>query len=104
MIGKVLFKVKTEGVDVILITPSWPTQPWYSQVLGLSVAEPLLLPQLSNILVNPQCQVHPLVVNKTLRPVAWKVTGRVWPQKEFPKAYRICQKTRHIIKLRIGLA
>ena len=85
MIGKVLLKVKTEEVDKILITPSWPAQPWYSQVLGLSVAKPLLLTQLSNILVNPQGQVHPLVVNKTLRLMAWKVSGRVWPQKEFRK-------------------
>ena len=28
---------------------SWPVQPWYSQALGLSVAKPLLLPQLSNL-------------------------------------------------------
>ena len=33
MIGKVLLKIKTEEVDVILITPSWPAQPWYSKVL-----------------------------------------------------------------------
>ena len=53
MIGKVLLKVKTEEVNVILITPNWPAQPWYSQVLELSVIKPLLLPDLSNILVNP---------------------------------------------------
>ena len=46
------FKVKAEQVDVILTTPSSPAQPWYSQVLELSVNKPLLLPQLSNILVN----------------------------------------------------
>ena len=83
MIGKVLLKVKTEKVDVILITLSWPAQPWYSQVLELSLTEPLLLPQLSNILVNPQGQAYTLVVNKTLRLVAWKVSGRTWPRKEF---------------------
>ena len=49
------------------ITTSWPAQPWYSQVLELTVTKPLLLPQLSNILVNPQGQAHPLAVNKTLR-------------------------------------
>ena len=55
MIEKVLLKVKTEEGDVI---PSWLAQPWYSQVLELSVTEPLLPPQLSDILVNPQGQVH----------------------------------------------
>ena len=44
MIEKVLLKAKTEEVDVILITPSWPAQLWYSQVVELSVTEPLLLP------------------------------------------------------------
>ena len=67
------------------ITSSWPAQPWYSQVLELTVTKPLLLPQLSNILVNPQGQVHPLVVNKTQGLVAWKVSGRVWPKKQFGK-------------------
>ena len=69
-------------MDVILIKPSWPAQYWYSQVLELSATEPLLVPQLSNILVNPQGQAHPLVVNKTLRLVAWKDSGRAWTQKE----------------------
>ena len=83
MTGRVLLKVKTKEVDVILITPRWPAQPWYSQVLESSVTEPLLLPQLRNILVDPQGQVHPLVVNKSLRLVAWKVSGIAWPRKEF---------------------
>ena len=106
MIGKVLLKVKTEEVDVILITPNWPAQHWHRQVSGLSVAEPLLLPQLSNILVNPRGQVHPLVVNKTLRLVAWNVSGRVWHQKEFRKGLQslsqvLKDQAHHLI--RIGL-
>ena len=76
-------KLITEEVDAILITPSWPAQPWYSQVKELSVTEPPLLPQLNKILVSPQDQVHPLVVSKTLRLAAFTVSGRVWPQKEF---------------------
>ena len=80
---KILLKFKAEEMDVILITPSWPAQSWYSQVLELSVTKPLLLPQLSNTLVHPQDQVHPLVVNQTLRLVAWKVSGRAWSRKEF---------------------
>ena len=63
MLGKIILKVKKEEVDVVLITTSWPAQPWYSRVLELSVTKPLLLPQLSNILVNPQDLMHPLIVN-----------------------------------------
>ena len=68
IIEKVLSKVKTENVDVILTIPSWPAQPWYSQVLELSVTKPLLLPQLNNILVqgDPQkCPYFSLAINFT---------------------------------------
>ena len=78
-----MLKFKTEEVGVILVTPRWSAQPWYSKVLELSVNEPLLLYQLSNNLVNPQGQVYPLLVNQTLRLMAWKVSGRTWPRNEF---------------------
>ena len=35
--------------------------------------------------VNPQGQVHPLVLNKRPSIVTWKVSGGFWPQKEFRK-------------------
>ena len=37
------------------------------------------------VLVNPQGQLHPLVVRKALRLVTWKVLGRIWSQKKFRK-------------------
>ena len=80
-----MVKVKAKE-DVILIKQSWLAQPWYSQVLELSATEPLLLPQLSKTLVNPQGHVHPLVVNQTLKLVAWKVLGRAWLPKEFEES------------------
>ena len=33
--------------------------------------------------VNPQGHMHPVVINKRPSLVAWKVSGGVWPQKEF---------------------
>ena len=80
-----MLKVKAKE-DVILIKQSWLAQPWYSQVLELSATEPLLLPQLSKTLVNPQGHVHLLVVNQTLKLVAWKVLGRAWLPKEFEES------------------
>ena len=108
MIGKVLLKVKAEEVYVILITTSWPAQAWYSQILELSVAKPLLLPQSSNILVNPQGQVHPLVMKQTLTLVAWKVSGSVWPWKEFQQGLQSLSRVpqdheHHLITNRLGI-
>ena len=47
------------------------------------IAEPLLLPQSQELLVDPEGQVHPLVLNKTLKLMAWKISGKTWLRKEF---------------------
>ena len=102
VIGKVLLKVKTEEVDIILMTPSWSAQHCYSQVLELLLTEPLLLPQLCNNFVNPQRRVHTLVVNQTLRLVVWKVSRRARPRKEFQQRWHSLSQvpedlTRHVL-------
>ena len=68
---------------MILVTPNWPAQPLYSQILDLCMKEPLLLPQSQELLVNPKEQVHPLVLNKTLKLMAWKISRKTWLRKEF---------------------
>lgn len=80
-----LAKARMEEICLILLTPNWQTQPWYSQVLDMAVQAPLLLPQNPNLLMNPHGEVHPLVANKSIRLVAWKVSGKAWQVKEFQK-------------------
>ena len=62
---------------------SWPAQPWYGQILDLCITEPLLLPQSQELLVDPKGQVHPVVLNKTLKLMARKFSGKTWLRKEF---------------------
>ena len=81
--GRVLLRVREEGLTMILVTPNWPAQPWYSQILDLCITEPLLLPQSQELLVDPKGQVHPLVLNKTLKLMAWKISEKTWLRKEF---------------------
>ena len=45
LIGRVLLRVKKKALTMILVTPNWHAQPWYSQILDLCITEPLLLPQ-----------------------------------------------------------
>ena len=83
---------------MILVTANSPAQPWYSQILDfffffffiyhesildLCVTEPLLLPQSQELLVDPKGQVNPLVLNKTLKLMSWKMSGKTWLEKEF---------------------
>ena len=83
LIGRVLLRVKKKALTMILVTPNWHAQPWYSQILDLCITEPLLLPQSQELLVDPKGQVHALVVNKTLKLMPWKISGKTWLRKEF---------------------
>ena len=83
LIGRVLLRVREEGLTMILVTPNWPAQPWYSQVLDLCITEPLLLPQSQEHFLDPKGQLHPLVLNKTLKLMTRKISVKTWLRKEF---------------------
>ncbi|XP_077978269.1 uncharacterized protein LOC144433780 [Glandiceps talaboti] len=87
LIGRCLAKVRRGSgkADLILITPVWPPQPWYPMILEMAVALPVLLPQLQDLLLSPQGQIHTLVLNKTLHLAAWHVSGSQCKQRGFQK-------------------
>ena len=81
---RVLCKItKEKDIRVILITPAWQTQPWYSNLLAMSFAQPFLLPMSPGVLKNPKGKDHPLVINKSLALMAWKVTWKPWLSQGF---------------------
>ena len=53
LMSKVLKKVGQERVDMILITPLWQTQPWYSQILEMCIKESSTTPSLCKTLQDP---------------------------------------------------
>ena len=55
------------------ITPAWQTQPWHPNLLAMSFSELFVL---QCVLKNRNREDHPLVINKSLALVAWKVTGK----------------------------
>ena len=68
LISWVLRKNLQEKVDyLIIVTPTWQTQPLYAQLLKMSVQPPFLLPQIRNLLTNPQGKNHSLVETGSLR-------------------------------------
>ena len=44
----------------------------------MSFSQPFLIPISLDVLKNPNREEHPLVINKSLALVAWKVTGKPW--------------------------
>ena len=94
----------SEGAKLfdLIITPGWQVQPWYPR---LCVRCPILLPIFPNLLTYPSGNPNP--ENKTLRLVAWLVSGKVWKQREFPRGLQALSQVRegevrHLIKNRLG--
>ena len=91
---RVLCKKAKEKVNtVILITPTWQTQPWYPNLLAMSFSQPFLLPMSPGVLKNPKWEDHPLVINKSLALVVWKLIGKPWLNQAFKNELPILSLT-----------
>ena len=76
LISKVLRQLSKQKVErMILVTPLWPTQPWYPLLLSMCIQNPILIPTTENLLENPLGEKHPLILNSTLELVVWLVSG-----------------------------
>ena len=51
----------------------------------MSVRNPILLPQVKDLLTNPSEQNYLLIENQSMRLVAWTVSGKTFLQKEYQK-------------------
>jgi hypothetical protein len=76
LIPKVLEKIRKELSEIVLIAPAWHTQAFYPMLLEMTIEHPVLLPPQRDLLLSPQGHYHPLVLNKSLRLVAWKISRR----------------------------
>ena len=86
LISRVLQKIiKDQTEKVILITPTWHTQPWYPQLLRMLSGKPVLLPKQNNLLKNPLGNSHPLMIKGSLRLAAWKISGKDYVCQEYQK-------------------
>ena len=88
-IRRVLQKVNQDQCLMLIITPAWPGQPWFPELLKMSVKNPLLLPALKDLLKYPAGKLNPLVIQNSLRLVAWTISGRTYLQKEYQKGLPI---------------
>jgi hypothetical protein len=84
LIGRVLKRLEQFPIKMILITPVWPSQPWYPSLLHMSIQRPLLLPVRHNLLLNPKGDSHPMLSPRlNLQLAAWQVSGEHCSQREF---------------------
>ena len=84
LIGQVINKFLQENVEaMILVTPTWQTQLWYTLLLRISIQRPLLLPALPNLLLNPLGEKHRLVKTRSLMLAVWEIKAKPLKSKGF---------------------
>ena len=58
LVSKVLEHMKQGPCQVILIAPHWPRRHWYPELLQLCIAEPIRLPEIANLLSQPNSIIY----------------------------------------------
>ena len=85
LIGRVLAKaMRGKRIDhsvLIIVTSMWPSQPWYTQLLRMSIQDSVFIPPFPNLWTDPNQNQHPSCQNQTLASAAWKVSGNSIVQK-----------------------
>ena len=82
-IGRVLAKAMRDKCTLIIITPVWPSQPWYTQLLRMSIQDPISIPPFPNLLTDPNQNQHPLCQNQTSALATCKVSSNSILQKAY---------------------
>ena len=79
LVVRVLSKVEERAADLILVAPIWPSQPWYPKLLGLLVA--------NSMIINPQEEVMAEIaaqLQELTPPMAvWPISGNTTRVKNF---------------------
>ena len=89
MILKALSKILKDQVPMIFFaTPAWPSQLWCPEAMRISIQQPISLTWRRDLLKNPKGEIHLLVLNKTLKIVAGKVSGLNTKGRSFKGAFQ----------------
>ena len=84
LVGCCLQKVCQDQATAVVIFPLWPTQSWFSKLLGLLTEDPIILPGIDNILILPGSQrLHPLC--EKLKLIVAKVSGQSLENSQYQK-------------------
>ena len=89
--------------EMIVITPTWHTQPWCPQLFEMLIAKVLLLPKQKSVVKDFLVDEHPLLINNIMKLVVWKILGKVWRcqgfQKQLPNLLQELGENHHGINM-----
>jgi hypothetical protein len=81
-IMKILHKVEVEQVDLTIVAPLWPAQPWFTKLVAMAMDIPILLPSIPDLFLKP-VEVRGQPQEARWPVLAWRVSGRSSKQKDF---------------------
>ena len=77
IIPRVLAKLRSStGTELTLVAPPWAQRPWFSDLLQLSLAPPVILPACQDLLPLPRCR-HLYPDLRRLRLHAWRLSSEL---------------------------
>ena len=74
VLTKVLSKIREQRCEAIVIAPAWPAQPWFQELISLSVDHPRRIPLLPKLLKQPRRQIFHQSP-EMLHLHAWRLSG-----------------------------
>lgn len=74
LIGRCIQHIKKQKATIVLITPLWPSQPWFAALPPLCLDQPRVLPPWTNLMIPAQGTELPFPEPRP-RLVAWLVSG-----------------------------
>ena len=75
ILQEVLQKLIDDRAKMILVAPTWPSRTWFPLLLQLSVEDPVPLPMIWNLLVQPHSGIHHQNLS-VLSLQAWLLSGQ----------------------------
>jgi len=95
-----LSKLLREEADAVLVTPFWPSQPWFPTAMELSCEAPRVLHPSPDLLTSPLEESHPLMRNNSIRLIAWRLSGVSSRNAAFRRALSN-SSSRHLAKIHL---
>jgi hypothetical protein len=77
LIPRCLSKLIQDQATTVMITPLWPTQSWFPILLELAVDLPRMFYPEQDLLTSPLGEFHQLTASRSIRLVAWRLSGVV---------------------------
>ena len=83
--------LELEGLSLVLIAPLWPQKEWFADLLALLVVEPLELPRVWNLLVQPHVRKYYRGL-ETFRLHTWNLSSDLSEKQVFREVLCISQQ------------